>query len=69
MTTLSDFQQPNPAPVQPPQRFEPLQNGVSFEAARDYCLQNLKTHPLERLWFWQPEPGSGTCRISREVLS
>jgi hypothetical protein len=72
MITLSDFG-PNCKEIsdssESRQRYEPLQTGLSVQAAWDYCRHNLQTHPDERLWFWQPEPGSGVCVVGREVTN
>jgi hypothetical protein len=64
MITLSDFANPPETPDSSA-RIETLQTGLSFEAALDYCLQNLKTHPTEHLWFWQRPEGHVVVRDVR----
>lgn len=68
--TLADFGIIH-TPLQPVEIFDETKytkvtDGLSFTQARDYCLQNLKTHPKEKLWFYLV-PVAGTYRVVREA--
>ena len=68
-TTLDTFmgtaQTPIPSDILT-EKYEVRMVGLSYTAARDYCVQNYKTHPKERL-LWYLRPVHGDFVVVREV--
>lgn len=48
--------------------YVPVTTMATARQACDYCLQNLKTHPKEKLWFFL-RPARGDFQIVREVVN
>lgn len=71
MTSLSDYgvqisMSPMPEPIPDEQKYELLRVNLTYDQAVEYCQQNLKTHPSEKVWFFLI-PGAGLFRVCREV--
>lgn len=56
---------PEELPPVPERSYELRIQGMSCQAAIDYCTRNLVTHPQEKLWICK-ETGKETYSIYRE---